>query len=208
MEKQEIFYWRVIGALFWVKNIKVPFVIGHPHLHIKPSIYVCRQVQGSQIFKQNWNISIRSRVIVILLIWVSSAVGCGAGAWGCLGWSTIVYMSSGMFRGKESSNRIKLSQLVQELLNFGVLGSLQLWVGTGGWWGGGGCPHTCAHAHTCMHTCTHTCKKLQMATNMFIMIVVSSPSSPSSPCLPRLPHVIPVISTSSVSSSHHPQTPI
>ena len=24
-----------------------------PHLHIKPSLYVCRKVQGSQIFKQN-----------------------------------------------------------------------------------------------------------------------------------------------------------
>ena len=42
-----------------------------------------------------------------------------------------------MFRGKESSNRIELSQLVQDLLNFGVLGSLQLcegsrWVGVSG----------------------------------------------------------------------------
>ena len=37
-----------------------------------------------------------------------------------------------MFRGKESSNRIELSRLVQELLNFGVLGSLWLWgVGDG-----------------------------------------------------------------------------
>ena len=24
------FYWRLTGALFWVKNIKVPFGIGHP----------------------------------------------------------------------------------------------------------------------------------------------------------------------------------
>ena len=65
-----------------------------------------------------------------------------------------------MFRGKESSNRIELSQLVQDLLNFGVLVSLQLWGGgrrVGGWvgvsgdiWGHGGCPHM--HAHTCMHT--------------------------------------------------------
>ena len=31
---------------------------------------MCRRVQGSQIFKQNWIILIRSRVIVILLIWV------------------------------------------------------------------------------------------------------------------------------------------
>ena len=59
-----------------------------------------------------------------------------------------------MFRGKESSNRIELSRLVQELLNFGVLGSLQLWgSGVGGWGGGvvGGCP-----PHSCTHTCTHT----------------------------------------------------
>ena len=48
-----------------------------------------------------------------------------------------------MFRGKESSNRIELSRLVQDLLNFAVLGSLQLW---------GGGPHTC----TCMHAHAHT----------------------------------------------------
>ena len=69
-------------------------------------------------------------------------------------------MSSGMFRGKESSNRIELSRLVQDLLNFAVLGSLRLWGGgrwVGGIWGHGGCLHTHAHAHTCthMHTCTH-----------------------------------------------------
>ena len=39
-----------------------------------------------------------------------------------------------MFRGKESSNRIELSRLVQDLLNFGVLGSLRLWGwGVDGW---------------------------------------------------------------------------
>ena len=52
-----------------------------------------------------------------------------------------------MFRGKESSNRIKLSRLVQDLLNFGVLGSLRLW----GWGVVGGAPYTSAHAHACMH---------------------------------------------------------
>ena len=68
-----------------------------------------------------------------------------------------------MFRGKEFSNRIELSRLVQELLKFGVLGSLQLW-GGGRWVGGasggmGGVPptHTCmcmhAHAHTHIYTC-------------------------------------------------------
>ena len=71
---------------FFGSKTKVPFGIGHPpHLHIKPSLYVCRRVQGSQIFKQNLIISIRSRVIVILPIWVFSALGGGAGGWGILG---------------------------------------------------------------------------------------------------------------------------
>ena len=64
-----------------------------------------------------------------------------------------------MFRGKESSNRIELSRLVQELLKFGVLGSLQLWGGSR-WVGGcleasggmGGVP-TCTHMHA--HTHAH-----------------------------------------------------
>ena len=62
-----------------------------------------------------------------------------------------------MFRGKESSNRIELSRLVQDLLNFGVLGSLRLW-GGGRWVGdilghGGVSPHTCTctHAHLYMY---------------------------------------------------------
>ena len=63
-----------------------------------------------------------------------------------------------MFRGKESSNRIELSQLVQDLLNFGVLGFLRLW-GGGRWVGGhlgawGGVP-THMHMHTHARTCTH-----------------------------------------------------
>ena len=63
-----------------------------------------------------------------------------------------------MFRCKESSNRIELSRLVQDLLNFGVLGSLQLW-GGGRWVGAhlgalGVSPPTHMHTHAC--TCTHT----------------------------------------------------
>ena len=73
-----------------------------------------------------------------------------------------------MFRGKESSNRIGLSQLVKDLLNFGVLGSLQLGGWGGGWGVVGGAPYTCAHTHACMHTThTRTCGKhdnfMQMA---------------------------------------------
>ena len=70
-----------------------------------------------------------------------------------------------MFRGKESSNRIELSRLVQELLKFGIWGSLRLWGGgrgvggvSGGIWGHGGvsphartCTRTHAHAHTHMY---------------------------------------------------------
>ena len=66
-----------------------------------------------------------------------------------------------MFRGKESLNRIELSRLVQDLLNFGVLGSLRLWGGCR-WVGGcqahlgtwGGVPphmHMHMHIHTCIH---------------------------------------------------------
>ena len=90
-----------------------------------------------------------------------------------------------MFRGKESSNRIKLSQLVQDLLNFGVLGSLRL-LGGSRWVGevSGDMGHTHMHAHVymyrickwpptfrhpclscltcmcmsaCMHACMHVC---------------------------------------------------
>ena len=64
-----------------------------------------------------------------------------------------------MFRGKESSNRIKLSRLVQDLLNFGVSGSLQLW-GGGRWMGGhlGACGGVPTHMHMHVHAriCTHT----------------------------------------------------
>ena len=94
---------------------------------------------------------------------------------GCQGWSTIVYMSSGIFRGKESSNRIELSRLVQELLNFGVSGSLWLWGGGGvggcGWGLVRGCsPHMC----TCMHTHAHTRTHIYTL-NMIISIANGSP---------------------------------
>ena len=63
-----------------------------------------------------------------------------------------------MFRGKESLNRIELSGLVQDLLNFGVLGSLRLWGWGGGCMGvvgGWGVPHTHVHMHVHAHTHAH-----------------------------------------------------
>ena len=66
-----------------------------------------------------------------------------------------------MFRGKESSKRIEISQLVQDLLNFGVLGSLWLWGGAGGWGVSGGMgvsPDTCTCMCTHTHACTHVYK--------------------------------------------------
>ena len=68
-------------------------------------------------------------------------------------------MGSGMFRGKESSNRIELSRLVQDLLNFGFWAPCGSGEGAGGWGasgGMGGVPthtHMHAHAHTHIYTC-------------------------------------------------------
>ena len=69
-----------------------------------------------------------------------------------------------MFRGKESSNRIELSRLVQDLLNFGVLGSLRLWgwewVDGGGGWLGVPPTHVHMHTHACMVNMIISCKWL------------------------------------------------
>ena len=56
-------------STFW---IKMPFGIGHsPHLHINCSLHVWGRIQGSQIFKQNSIISIRSKVMAFLVISLS-----------------------------------------------------------------------------------------------------------------------------------------
>ena len=74
-----------------------------------------------------------------------------------------------MFRGKESSNRIELSRLVQDLLNFWCFG-LPAALGVGGWMDGVGggwgvTPHMCTCM--CMHAHTRACVKhdnfMQMA---------------------------------------------
>ena len=81
---------------------------------------------------------------------------------GCLGWSTIVYMSSAMFRGKESSNRIELSWLVR-VIEFWCFRLPAALVGGGGWvdggegWLGGAPTHVHMHAHACTHTHAHAC---------------------------------------------------
>ena len=63
-----------------------------------------------------------------------------------------------MFSGKESSNRIELSRLVQDLLNFWCFG-LPVALGReqvgGEHLGAWGVSHTYAHARACMHM--HTC---------------------------------------------------
>ena len=37
----KFFYLRVTGVLFWVKNIKVPFGIGHPPTYTSNLVYMC-----------------------------------------------------------------------------------------------------------------------------------------------------------------------
>ena len=82
-------------------------------------------------------------------------------------------MGSGVFRGKESSNKIELSRLVRDLLNFGVLGSLQLW-GVEGWVDVGvGVVGYPPHMCTCTHMHAHTCMHIYML-NMIISIANGS----------------------------------
>ena len=77
-------------------------------------------------------------------------------------------MSSGIFTGKESSNRIELSRLVQKLIEFWCF-RLPVALGVGEWVDGGGGgwgvpPHTytctCMHAHAHMVNMIISCKWL------------------------------------------------
>ena len=62
-------------------------------------------------------------------------------------------------------DRTELSRLVQDLLNFGVLGSLWLW-GGGRWVGAsGGMGGVATHMHMHMHACTCTHAHLYMYRN-------------------------------------------
>ena len=129
-----------------------------PTTYTSNLVYMCaggfRGHKSSNRIELSWFVQ---DLFVIFLIWVSLALGGGAGEWGVsVGWPTIVYMCSGMFRGKESSNRIEISWLVQNLLNFGLPAALRrVQVGgdvSRGILGHGGCPHTCTHACTHKHT--------------------------------------------------------
>ena len=73
-------------------------------------------------------------------------------------------MSSGMFRGKESSNRILISSRLIQFWCFG----LPVALGMGGGWGIP--PHMC----TCMHTHAHTRMHIYML-NMIIPFANGSP---------------------------------
>ena len=82
-----------------------------------------------------------------------------------------------MFRGKESSNRIQLSRLVQRVIEiwcFGLPVALRRGQvggagGSGGIWRHGGvCPHTHAHAYAYARTrtCTHIYTCIEIANGL------------------------------------------
>ena len=106
---------------------------------------------------------------------VCLAPGAGQVGWGYLGWSAWVYMSSGMFRAEDFSNRIKLSQLVEDLWIFNDSG--YLWMPAvlerrqmgGGIWGHGGVTrhvHMHVHGHACTKCWNKHVGKLQMSATM------------------------------------------
>ena len=75
MQKQEHFVLEGHRSTFWVKNIKVPFGIGHPLTYRSNLVYMCAGGFRGPKSSNRIELSIHSRVIVILLIWVSLALG-------------------------------------------------------------------------------------------------------------------------------------
>ena len=81
-----------------------------------------------------------------------------------------------MLRGKESSNRIDLSQLAQDLLNFIDLGVFLLGVdgmAGSGYVRGVPCTHTHAHAYTCKLNIIMSCKWLPLWGNPSVNLMMS-----------------------------------
>ena len=163
MQKQEKFLLEGHRSTFLGPKHKSAIWDRTPPTYTSNLVYMC--AGGFRGQKSSNRIELSQFVQKLLLFFqfgFSRLWGGGAGGWGCPGWSTIVYMSSEMFRGKDSLNRIELSRLVQDLLNFGVLGSLLPW--GGGRWvegclgasGGMGVVTTCTHMHVHACTCTHT----------------------------------------------------
>ena len=133
-----------------------------PHLKIKPSLYVCRSVQGSQIYKQNWIISICSRVTAVLLIWVFLALGGGAGGWrmsGVSSYSLYEFRNVQMWRIFKQNRIILISSRLIEFWCFGLPAALGMggWVDGGGKWLGGAPTHVHMHVHTCTLKYAHAC---------------------------------------------------
>ena len=93
---------------------------------------------------------------------------------------------------------ISISSRVIEFWCFGLpeaLGRGKVGGGGSGWMRVS--PHMCTLMHTHAHVRTHAHKILQMATNMFIMILVSF----------HHPHVFPIFPMSFLSPPHHPCHP-
>ena len=97
-------------VIFWVQNIKVPLGIGHILTYTSNPVYMC--VGGFRDpnlqTELNYLDSFKSYCNSSDLGFLSS------GGWGRIGGVSkvtnyVVYMSSAVFRGKESSNRIELS---------------------------------------------------------------------------------------------------
>ena len=113
MQKQEIFlsegHRSQKDVIFWVQNIKVPFGIGHPHTYTSNLVYMC--VGGFRSPKSSNGIELCWFVQELLQFFQFRFPQLGGGGvgqgWGYLEWPTIVYMSSEVFRGKESLNRIE-----------------------------------------------------------------------------------------------------
>ena len=106
------------------------------HLSTQPSTHRWGCLQKSQIFKENWNISIRSRFIHFLVIFT---------------WPHPDTHPYGTYTLACTHTHVNHDQHV------GIPLHVYFSIYIGGWGvGGGDNPHTHAHAHVCIHTCMHT----------------------------------------------------
>ena len=86
-------------VLFWHQNIKVPFGMGHPHLHIKP-IRVWES-SGVTNLQAEFNYLDSFMFYRVFMIWASLAQWSWAGGWG-VSWMISVSLDElGVLRGKK-----------------------------------------------------------------------------------------------------------